>query len=136
MNEYKNGLKVRKKKIIGLSIFIILLSIIILLSSLVAIGKYYGRKKEKIVRQFLSRVIDSINENTLFYKENSSEKALEEIQNDIDKISKDYEITVIDYDPGYYEYQVTFNKSNKIYAVVMQQSGTKNFKLMTFIFEK
>ena len=49
--------------------------------------RHVGRMRKREARSFLSQVIESINDQTDFYKKHSRNQALEDIEKDRDKIS-------------------------------------------------
>ncbi len=110
---------IKKKRHTALIIFsVIILSILILLISIFAIGRYMTEKETEEVKRFIGQIITSVNEGTDFYKKQSHEKAVENIQDHKGEISVDYEIFINEVSMGHYECSVTFNNKTKFGIVV------------------
>lgn len=116
INNKKSGVcKFIKKLLFGLSIFIVVI--------IMAFGflRYKSLQEQKRTKQFLHQIIDSIRNNTEFYKENSAQSAfrdLDILKNNVDKLSGHYDITIMDYDWGTWACQITFDSKTIFYADV------------------
>jgi len=83
------------------------------------IDEYNLQKKEQKSREFLEQIIESVNNQTDFYKKRASALNVRQIEIYKDKFSNDYEIDLIDSDPGHYEYKITFNGKNEFLIIVL-----------------
>lgn len=103
----------RLRWLIILSLFTVLLSIISTLL-IVNISILWTRdRNERRAREFVENVVDSINQHTEYYKHHCSKQAIEDIEGSIAVITANYKISVIEAEPSYYEYDVTFDGKNK-----------------------
>jgi hypothetical protein len=79
---------------------------------------YQGQKK---VQVFLHHVIDSVRNDTDFYKEHAAKSALrdyEGLKKNADKMTGPNDIIIVDYDWGMYECKITFADKTIFYAEV------------------
>ena len=71
-------------------------------------------RRERKARDFLEAVVDSIYQNTEYYKLHCSKDELAEIEKYINEITNNYKITTIDSEWAYYEFDLTFDGKNKL----------------------
>lgn len=93
-------------------------------------GRIYD-KNEQRAREFVQKIVNSINQHTDYFKQHSEKDAIKEIEENIGEITDNYEIEVLDYEWAYYEYRLTFDKTNKFNVSVMRLAHD-NFIIVHF----
>jgi type II secretory pathway pseudopilin PulG len=114
-----------------LRVIIVIVIILIILGSMIAflIHRSIQREaKEKIeAKQFLQQVVDSIRNNTDYYKNHSEQrvfKEFNELEPSIKKMSGNYDIIYIDYYlGGAYEYRILFENNTAFITDVVFEKG-------------
>jgi hypothetical protein len=88
-------------------------------------------RNEHRAREFVEITVDSINQHIEYYKHHCSKDAMVNIEENINEITDNYKITVIDAEWTYYEYDLTFDGKNKFYVAVLRhpQGG---FEIINF----
>ncbi len=122
MNQVKDEITQNRKRpwVIKLILPVIIVAVLafgVFLS--IKIAKYYVHRTEQKSREFLVQIIESVNDQTDFYKERTHAMDRREIDINRDKFSEDYEIKLIDRDLGHYEYKVTFDEENELLIIVI-----------------
>lgn len=106
------------KKVITL--IVIILVILILIITPVAVLRYVGLKRQQEVRLFIEEVVESINDQTDFYKKHAEKRAISGIERHIGSITDNYEVLIVDYDWGTYDYRVAFDNNNTFRVKVVR----------------
>ena len=91
---------------------VLILTIVIFLTipiSFLMVVRGRVRNEEKQVREFVVQIIDSINDKSDFHVRHVRTRAIQNIEKNIGKISKNYKIHLIDISGGLFEYNVIFD---------------------------
>jgi archaellum biogenesis ATPase FlaH len=89
-------------------------------------------RNERRAREFVEIVVDSINQQTEYYKHHCSKDALAEIEGSINEITDKYKITVITAEQSYYEYDLTFDGKNK-FTVDVEHWPQRDLEIIHFM---
>ncbi len=108
----ENKSEKKKKSKIALYVFLIFM---------IGFGlvKYNLSQKQKRAQVFIGKIITSVLEDTEFYKRNSHKDAIDELENNKDKISENYLISIVDYSWGVHEAYILFDNKTRFYADVV-----------------
>jgi hypothetical protein len=125
MSEETNKLT-KKTKLWLITIAIIaitILSMYILLISLRMMYKHSLQREQLEAREFLVQVIESVRNQTDFYKKKGFSRDIREIEIYKDKFSDNYKIKLIENELGYHTYMIIFGGENEFYIVITGKKG-------------
>jgi len=112
---------------------VLLLTIVIFLTipiSFIMVARWRVGNEEKQVREFVVQIINSVNDKSDFHIKHAMPKAVEDIEKNIGKISKNYKIHLIDISWGLFEYNVIFDDLYTFYVGVIKSN--KGFQIRSF----
>ncbi len=86
--------------------FILFVSVIVIW---IGIVQYRSLQKQKEAQVFIGQVINSVLEDTKFYKDNSEEDIIVELQENRNIMTDNYTISTLDYSGATYEAKISFD---------------------------
>lgn len=127
-NPVKQGCMSRSRPVVMLVLIVLAISI---LTTVLVSTEWISERNEHRAREFVQKVVESINQQTDYYKQHCRKDAIEKIEENIYTITDNYEVKVVDFEWAYYEYHLTFNGTNKFYVSVMR-TARDDFILVHF----
>jgi hypothetical protein len=118
-----------------LLIFLSIITVLISISSMVLVVRInriltFDRNVRR-AREFVEKIIYSMNLHTDYYKYHCSKDVLLNINGGaINEVTSDYKIILIEVDPPYYDYDLTSNGKNSFRIEVVPRDG--DFELVQF----
>lgn len=100
-----NGDRMKRSKVF-LYGFILFVSVIVIW---IGIVQYRSLQKQKEAQVFIGQVINSVLEDTKFYKDNSEEDIIVELQENRNIMTDNYTISTLDYSGATYEAKISFD---------------------------
>jgi len=85
--------------------------------------RYRSWQEQKQAKIFLHQIIDSVLNQTEFYKNNSEKEAIEELNNNIGIITNLYDVIIVDYDFGTWDCLLLFDNDRAFRAGVAFENG-------------
>ena len=121
-----------RKSLVDICVFMIGIGIFATITcSVFALFRYTELRKQERTRKFVCQIIDSVHNRTIFYKNNSDEKAIEKLENSISEIFGNYDVTIGNYGFGHYNCRVAFASGEIFWANVEHEQG--KFLLCNFM---
>jgi len=118
-----------------LLIILSIISVLVSIFSLVSIARInliltFDRQEHR-ARELVERVVYSINQHRDYYKNYCNQNAIADINENISKITANYEIILLETELGHYEFDLIFDGENK-FSVYVEQGSNGSLKVTNF----
>jgi hypothetical protein len=113
--------------IISLLVSILSMVLVVRINSILTFDR-----NERGAREFVEKIVGSINQRTDFYKYHCRKDAIPDIEGYVSEFTNNYKITFIEFSSPIYSYDLTFDGKNKFRIDVVYRSSN-NFEVDGFI---